>query len=546
VGLFGRAKNWGWGDGEQRRSVEPQYYEVECPEGHPISGRRTEGYQAIRCPTCGSGVFILPMSPLPEPPEPKKKRDAAQADQAGPVDEGPIPLSDPIVDEPPEEEPEVEWLEPASEADVEAAEVESVSGADPVEAAVADLPAAERPTARTAQRRASPSKAASANRPKSATRPQSPSPIPPQRPTLKERIRRRRPLIVALSVIAMVGLTALWNYQRNRRAEARDAVRLGLAEGIDALDRGEFDRAYQLLAPAARGVRLLGGQISGAEEVRQAAQEAAIYVDLVPETLEEILDERARSVDAEWERTFERNYKGRAILIGAFVVETPAGGERFDLNYRILALGPDRPRVGRIDLDGFRIFELAEPEVGNFVLFGARLAAVEAESPDLWSFHLDPESGVTIRTMGAIEALGWDPVPIDRGADAAALFPDADPAERAFGRTVRPEAPRNAWNFSPPEDLRRITPARRAPRLIRVRYEPRAPQAGAGGLEQLEPEDVRRRLGGPPNSFARSASQGRTTEQWIYEGIRSTRYINFHRPNDRTQPARVHRTYSLP
>src|SRR4051812_9629840 len=51
-----------------------QYYDVVCPEGHRLRGQRTAGYQALRCPTCGEGIFVLPRSPLPEPPLPSSDR----------------------------------------------------------------------------------------------------------------------------------------------------------------------------------------------------------------------------------------------------------------------------------------------------------------------------------------------------------------------------------------------------------------------------------------------------------------------------------------
>ncbi|MGZ3470353.1 MAG: hypothetical protein ACXWO1_11890, partial [Isosphaeraceae bacterium] len=41
-----------------------QYYSVVCPLGHRLRGQRTGGYQALRCPSCGEGIFVLPASPL--------------------------------------------------------------------------------------------------------------------------------------------------------------------------------------------------------------------------------------------------------------------------------------------------------------------------------------------------------------------------------------------------------------------------------------------------------------------------------------------------
>lgn len=71
MSFLGRARkalgDWG------AKELGPQYYDVACPEGHRLSGERLETYQALRCPACGLGVFILPKSLLPEPPRPATK-----------------------------------------------------------------------------------------------------------------------------------------------------------------------------------------------------------------------------------------------------------------------------------------------------------------------------------------------------------------------------------------------------------------------------------------------------------------------------------------
>src|SRR5947209_2428851 len=118
LNLLGRARKLfqGLGPPEPPR---PQYYRVACPEGHILRGQRTEGYQALRCPECGEGIFILPRSPLPEPPAPTTnpaRRREAPATAA--FDEGPIALSDPPpqpIDVDVEADAEIEWLDPAPE-----------------------------------------------------------------------------------------------------------------------------------------------------------------------------------------------------------------------------------------------------------------------------------------------------------------------------------------------------------------------------------------------------------------------------------------------
>ena len=73
-----------------------QYYSVACPLGHRLRGQRTGGYQALRCPSCGEGIFVLPASPLPEPVAPERSARARTAIAARvEVDEGPVELKDP-------------------------------------------------------------------------------------------------------------------------------------------------------------------------------------------------------------------------------------------------------------------------------------------------------------------------------------------------------------------------------------------------------------------------------------------------------------------
>ncbi len=514
--LFGRAKQWVKGMAPAD-PPEVQTFRVSCPEGHVIRGRRLEGYQALRCPECGLGVFVLPSSPLPMPPTPATRVDPNQQAGAG-FDEAPIPLSEHVPD-PLHEASEIDWLEPVDPAG-ELLPGES-SGFDPVEAAVSDLPSSEK-------RRPTPGRASPlADRPSGSTlrpsvrgqtkaderlRPVQPSSyagrqiLVPTRSGLGARIRRNRPLLVALGVVMVLGGTVAWTMVQNQRRNAPILVEQGREEGIPALNQGDFDRAHRILSRAAEAVEALKGQIRGADEVRQAAREASIFVDLIPDRLEAILDQRARSSDeSEWQQLFDRSYKGRAILISAQVTATPADAAgRYELNYRILSEGPLAPREARIDFEGFRLFEVSEPQVGWQIQFGARLAAVESE-PNGWRFRLQPNSGVTITHQEAIQSLGWTPV------ETASFAPE------------------------PAEGLQR------SPLLLTVLLTPLVPQA----LRGETPDRILQQLGAP-QSFARSASQGEYVEQWIYNAPSGARqYLNFVRSTGRSGPAVVDQDFYL-
>ena len=70
MGLLDRARRV-LGSRPASGPVRAQVYRVACPEGHVLHGHRTEGYQALRCPECDQGIFVLPRSPLPEPAPPR-------------------------------------------------------------------------------------------------------------------------------------------------------------------------------------------------------------------------------------------------------------------------------------------------------------------------------------------------------------------------------------------------------------------------------------------------------------------------------------------
>lgn len=71
------------------------------------------------------------------------------------------------------------------------------------------------------------------------------------------------------------------------------------------------------------------------------------------------------------------------------------------------------------------------------------------------------------------------------------------------------------------------------------------PNASNLGLLNQTPDEVRLRMGGEPERIARSASQGRTIEQWIYPGPRGSQYINF-LIEPSSGPARVIGHFSIP
>jgi hypothetical protein len=204
--------------------------------------------------------------------------------------------------------------------------------------------------------------------------------------------------------------TVLFRSWRARWQELPRIAELGRSEGLVALDSGQFDRAQVLLSDAKRAVTALGDAYQGASAIRQGADEAAVIVNLCPETLETLLEKASRSDD--WPREFNTLYKGRTVIVDAHVTSVPdgLGNGRYELDYRILRQGEGgRPgSLGRIDVSNLKLFELIRPNPGNRITFGARLASFNLVGEE-WLVGLEPESGVIMTHGRALQALGWPP-----------------------------------------------------------------------------------------------------------------------------------------
>lgn len=421
MGLFGRAKNLIKGLGSLEEP-KVQYYNVLCPLGHRVRGQRTEGYQALRCPACGEGVFVLPLSPLPEPiaparsnASPRRERERARAATASmAVEEGPVELRDPG-------EATVEMAEDNRRADVEIIwDDEAGDAAAPTETSAAPASPA-RDKASKPRGRADATRTPRAEPRNAGRKPDRRATAEGEGPEFAAPRRRRplnRPVVVFLVVgLLVVGTIALRTW-RDRRQQYPLLAEIGRVEGIPALERGDFDKAYQLLAPAKTAVDALGGAVEGADEIRIAADEAAVFINLLPESLEELLDQAARTNPQTWASRFDDQYKGRGVILDSRIRSTPSSTEnRYELDYLVMPLGEAanfrgagaRPeRTARIALDDFVLVQLAEPKVGDHVLFGARLASFEFDADSgSWLIRLQPKSGVFIQHHKALETLGW-------------------------------------------------------------------------------------------------------------------------------------------
>jgi hypothetical protein len=410
LGLLDRAKQMLQG----RPAAPPsrsQYYRVACVEGHVLHGQRAESYQALRCPVCNEGIFVLPRSPLPEPAVPAsakapspQRRAASMGDeliladppsqaemaQARAAQAGGMPR--PVVEPVPGDEAEIEWMDEAA----------------PTQEAPSPEPKAPRP-------KPAPAAAKQAARKAPVSAPPPPGMIEiEEKPSLADWARRHKnPLIFATVALVVLGTVGL-RLRQQRLEELPKVVELGRTEGLSKLDLGEFTVAKTLLGEAARAANSLGGQVEGADEVRQGALEAALLADRCSEPLGEVLEKaEAFNPPDGWASYFDAIYKGKAVIIQASITAVPdpaKPGSTYDLDYRIYHGNGSNPRgKARIDLNGFRLFEQARPQVGDVVTFGARLASLRVDSIDPAtgerSLQLVPDSGAFITHQRVVELI---------------------------------------------------------------------------------------------------------------------------------------------
>jgi hypothetical protein len=455
--FLGGAKKF-WRDLGTEPPAKTQYFNVPCAGGHRVRGERTEGYQALRCPVCGEGVFVLPRSPLPEPVAPDgapRSRGASSRSRGGRVDEGPIELTDPARgaikpggDGAEHGEAEIVWDDEPAEAsppagasariapeDLAAAEIDAARRAEAAAAARGDRPAVARRTeAEPSQaRRTRPDPRVQGARPlrESAGRPAPdravrgrPGPgLAPAPATIEVRSSPRRGPRIGLIfflLTLLIASTVAWRVWMNRRAQYPLIIDRGKAEGIPALEDGDFDRANQLLSAARSAVDNLGGAVADADEIRQAADEALIFVNLCPKTLEELLSEGGRAKDPEtWASTFDTYYKGQSYLFDTLIESTPEDSESgaYEIAYVVFPPGeasrfsdgglspPDR--FARIDLAGFEAIEKAGLKRDAHITFGAKLQSIVYDAGRKhWVVRLEPKSGVFITHRRALQALG--------------------------------------------------------------------------------------------------------------------------------------------
>ena len=222
-----------------------------------------------------------------------------------------------------------------------------------------------------------------------------------------------RPLLILGCVVLLVLVTVAIRTLAEPPAGPAPGRHRGTHRGHPRVEEGKFDKANQILSAAREAVDSLGGAVEDADEIRHAADEAAIFVNLLSDPLETPARGGVPDQPQAWASRFDSLYKGRSVIIDATITATPetASTHRYEIDYLVLTPGrrdqgaaprPDRP-------DRLRGGHAWPGERwGDHVLFGARLAAFEYDlNAGEWLIRFEPKSGVSITHMKALETLGW-------------------------------------------------------------------------------------------------------------------------------------------
>lgn len=421
MGLFDRGRKRGAQTAATGQPAEDLWFEARCPAGHELTGRRHEEFQAVRCPECGEGIFVLPTSWLPVPPaaspadlvplgrirdvaveEPEAEPDDAE-EQAPPPPAGRTPIALKPADQKrkstdmPVDDPAARYQVAAS-GRVAQADFEKIVAQD----------TRRKPAPATPE--AAPAATAPRQKPVEAAEPDADEDefdeddFQPLRLPFFKRIGKGT--WIGLGVVTVIALTVFIQLRQAHRERLPQLANLGRTEGMAKLEAGQFDEAKQILGDAAAAYDEMKENSDEARTIRQAAREAAIFADLASRPLEEILDKVAAEGAAVKE--FQDLDKGRSVIIESRVTKTPQQGGLYDIDYRV-AVGPGpspaRP-LGQIDLKGLKLLDDLKPNVGETLLIGARLKELKLED-GAWWIRLEPDSGVMLTNWKALAAFGW-------------------------------------------------------------------------------------------------------------------------------------------
>jgi hypothetical protein len=199
--------------------------------------------------------------------------------------------------------------------------------------------------------------------------------------------------VSALAVLGVVGLVFLLPLFPPSRDDQTASFRRLTQQATDALEHGHLSSATDCVEHARQILDSKPGGITGAEAQRLIAlqRELGLINQLVNEPLENLVLHASRLPANEWVRLFNESYRGRSVILEAWLISgATAGGDRI-ASYQLQA-GRER---------GWIVHSEADPTVQKDqgdrqpLLFGGRLgslrleAAAEGRGP-IWLMRFEP------------------------------------------------------------------------------------------------------------------------------------------------------------
>jgi hypothetical protein len=178
------------------------------------------------------------------------------------------------------------------------------------------------------------------------------------------------------------------------------------AAGKKLFEQGQFHEAIRQFEEA----RILHEKhpeaLSSADRKRlvQMQRETQIFVDLLSESVEEILNQAAAEQnDREWQAVFSDRYGGRSLIFLAGIHRDSSN--HWVLDYEVFV----REKRARIDWENLRLLRGLPLNESHRLLVGVRLASVEPEPGRTWVVRLQPDSGVLLTNGDALATVYSQP-----------------------------------------------------------------------------------------------------------------------------------------
>lgn len=207
-------------------------------------------------------------------------------------------------------------------------------------------------------------------------------------------------LVLVLALSLLLGSSV--RKKRSALAVRPGSVAQHLEAGQRALSQGKFQVAFEEAKKAEKIRADFPDTVSLAErrQVTHLYRQAALFTDLLPESLNEILRHAADLAeldDVEWQEHFKGRYANRSLIFDDEVRREAAGG------YQLLGSAFFvRGKPVRLDLANVQLLHALPLDKPQRVLFGVRLHSIALEPGGVWVVRFEPDSGVLLTEAGPV------------------------------------------------------------------------------------------------------------------------------------------------